>query len=207
MARPRSPGHAKKTAQKKLSFLYGKSAPKRARYDLLQAGRNGFYLFRTPPSKMRTVSPLRRSSCKGSRSSRSRLLSFRPGTSNVHQILAFSLYRFSPRRATDSARFPRSRSHFCARRFRLYHTTVRPPRAIGYSFFIKGSPIFRLAHGFAAAAFPSDSPHEAASPLISAAGVPADGPANFFRPRKKTGSSAGLRLIYPFCQSKKPSPL
>ena len=156
-----------------------------------------------PPSKMRTVSPLRRSSCKGSRSSRSRLLSFRPGTSNFHQILAFSLYRFSPRRATDSARFPRSRSHFCARRFRLYHTTVRPPRAIGYSFFIKGSPIFRLAHGFAAAAFPSDSPHEAASPLI----VPADGPANFFRPRKKTGSSAGLRLIYPFCQSKKPSPM
>ena len=51
MARPRSPGHAKKTAQKKLSFLYGKSAPKRARYDLLQAGRNGFYLFRTPPVK------------------------------------------------------------------------------------------------------------------------------------------------------------
>ena len=49
MARPRSLGHAKKTAQKKLSFLYAKSAPKRARYDLLHAEEDIVYYRYTPP--------------------------------------------------------------------------------------------------------------------------------------------------------------
>lgn len=48
-ARPRAQGHAKKTAQKKLSFLYGKSALLRARYGLLHTGRNQSCRCYTPP--------------------------------------------------------------------------------------------------------------------------------------------------------------
>ena len=126
-ARPRAQGHAKKTAQKKLSFLYGKSALLRARYGLLHTGRNQSCRCYTPPSGSQTGAAWRRSLRRGSCSSRYPP----PSWKNLSRNGRSPIFPMDAEIITGSAH-PGQQAAGCmgkfSRRFRLDYITFRPPR-------------------------------------------------------------------------------
>lgn len=127
-ARPRAQGHAKKTAQKKLSFLYGKSALLRARYGLLHTGRNQSCLCYTPPSGSRTGAAVRRSLRRGSCSSRYPPPSENNPSSRNERSPIFLMDTEIIAGSAHPGQQTAENIRKFSRRFRPDYTTFRPPR-------------------------------------------------------------------------------